>query len=135
MPFILVREWVCVRGMGRSECCGAFRCSTLQEHLRMRCCDASVFRWLPQCFATRDAAAAADDNGIRSLPAGAYLDRLRVLGIDWRVLFNSHTLLAHARRLDKLCLMSIGKLEAEAAGEEAEAGGWVWWSAPGGGGG
>lgn len=29
----------------------------------------------------------ADDNGLASLPAGAYLDGLRVLGIDWRVLF------------------------------------------------
>lgn len=28
-----------------------------------------------------------DDNSMTALPAGCYLDGLRVLGIDWRVLF------------------------------------------------
>ncbi|PSC76048.1 volume-regulated anion channel subunit LRRC8A [Micractinium conductrix] len=56
-----------------------------------------------------------DDNSMTSLPAGAYLDGLHVLGVDWRVLFNSHAVLRHARRLSKLCLMAMGKLEAEAA--------------------
>jgi Leucine-rich repeat (LRR) protein len=57
-----------------------------------------------------------DDNSMTALPAGCYLDGLRVLGIDWRVLFNSHAVLRHAPSLTKLCLMSMGKLEAEAGG-------------------
>jgi hypothetical protein len=56
-----------------------------------------------------------DDNSLTSLPAGTYLEQLRVLGIDWRVLFNSHGVLRHAPHLSKLCLMSMGKLELEAA--------------------
>ncbi|KAL4855756.1 Embryogenesis-associated protein B8 [Chlorella vulgaris] len=56
-----------------------------------------------------------DDNCLTSIPPGSYLEGLRVLGIDWRVLLNSHSVLRCAPSLTKLCLMSMGKLETEAA--------------------
>lgn len=42
---------------------------------------------LPPTHPTPTPTDTADDNGLASLPAGAYLDGLRVLGVDWRVLF------------------------------------------------
>jgi hypothetical protein len=53
-----------------------------------------------------------DNNAsLASLPAGPYLSKLRVLGLDWRVLFASHAVLHGAPRLHKLCLTSIGSVE------------------------
>ena len=57
---------------------------------------------------------------LSSLPSGPYLRRLCVLGIDWRVLFTSHTVLLEARMLRKLCLTSIGGVE-EVPDEERDA--------------
>ena len=62
-----------------------------------------------------------DDNELGALPTGSYLGALRVLGVDWRVLFASHARLGDAPRLTKLCLTSIGK--GVEAGEGARQGG------------
>lgn len=56
-----------------------------------------------------------------TLPPGPYLQQLRVLGMDWRVLFGSYTVLKAARCLEKLCLTSIGGVEGGPhAGLEAD---------------
>jgi hypothetical protein len=49
-----------------------------------------------------------DNNDLTSLPDGDYLSGLRVLGIDWRLLASSHTVLRRASKLRKICLMSFG---------------------------
>lgn len=53
-----------------------------------------------------------DNNPLLShIPNGLYLRNLRVLGIDWNVLFKSHNVLTYARQLQKLCLTGIGLVE------------------------
>lgn len=65
-----------------------------------------------------------DNNpALESLPDGPYLRRLRVLGIDWKVLFASHTVLLGAPLLRKLCLTSFGGVadgQADGAGYSEE---------------
>lgn len=61
-----------------------------------------------------------DNNpGLEYLPNGPYLRPLKVLGIDWKVLFSSFSVLSNARCLEKLCVTFMGGL-AEDAEEELE---------------
>lgn len=59
-----------------------------------------------------------DNNpGLEFLPNGPYLRSLMVLGIDWKVLFSSYTVLAHAELLEKLCVTFMGGLAEETEDE------------------
>ncbi|KAL4421246.1 hypothetical protein ABPG75_010537 [Micractinium tetrahymenae] len=86
------------------------------EHLGILSMGACHLQAFPAELASHTALRALylDDNIMTSLPAGCYLDDLRVLGVDWRVLFNSHAVLRHAPQLAKLCLTSQSKLELAA---------------------
>ena len=57
---------------------------------------------------------------LSSLPDGLYLRRLRVLGLDWKVLFASHAVLRGAPMLRKLCLTSLGGVEDVSTEERDE---------------
>lgn len=59
---------------------------------------------------------------LASLPDGLYLRRLRVLGLDWKVMFASHAVLRGAPMLRKLCLTSLGGVEEVPAEERDEDG-------------
>jgi Leucine-rich repeat (LRR) protein len=62
-----------------------------------------------------------DNNpSLAALPDGIYLRRLCVLGLDWRVLFASHSVLRGAPALRKLCLTSLGGVEEVPADERDE---------------
>lgn len=89
------------------------------EHLGILSMGACHLQAFPAELASHTALRALylDDNIMSSLPAGSYLDGLRVLGIDWRVLFNSHCVLRHAPQLGKLCLTSQSKLELAACAD------------------
>lgn len=49
---------------------------------------------------------------LEAIPVGQYLLKLRVLGIDWKVLYSSSHVMTHATMLRKLCLTSMGGVEA-----------------------
>ena len=57
---------------------------------------------------------------LTELPDGPYLRRLVVLGIDWKLLFHSHHVLAGAPLLTKLCVTSLGGVEDMAAEDRDE---------------
>ena len=76
----------------------------------------------PACLAALTSLRALylDNNpALAALPEGPYLRRLRVLGLDWRVLFASHPALRAAPLLCKLCLTSMGGVEHGARGAVA----------------
>ena len=93
------------------------------ERLAILSMGACHLREVPRCLmrATALRVLYLDDNELGALPTGSYLGALRVLGVDWRVLFASHARLGDAPRLTKLCLTSIGK--GVEAGEGARQGG------------
>jgi len=54
------------------------------------------------------------------LPKGPYLRGLRVLGVDWRVLFSSYRVLEEAPLLRKLCLTCMGGITPELSEIDSE---------------